>query len=196
MNGSMLLLPILIPALVGILCLLIPDRLRYAKEALTILAAAVNLALAIFFYGKGATLSFPWAPAWGIDFSFRLYQFSGFILLAAAGFGLAISLYSLSFMKGKKRQRQYYAYLLITLAQVNGAVLADNLAVMLIFWESLLLTLFGFIAIGRDGAMKTAVKAFVIAGVTDLCMMLGIVMTTSISVHPPLILAIYSSSPT
>ena len=176
MNGSMLLLPILIPALVGILCLLIPDRLRYAKEALTILAAAVNLALAISFYGQSINLSFPWAPAWGIDFSFRLYHFSGFILLAAAGFGLAISLYSLSFMKGKKRQRQYYAYLLITLAQVNGAVLADNLAVMLIFWESLLLTLFGFIAIGRDGAMKTAVKAFVIAGVTDLCMMLGIVI--------------------
>ena len=49
MNGSMLLLPILVPALVGILCLLVPDRLRHAKEALTILAAAANLALAISF---------------------------------------------------------------------------------------------------------------------------------------------------
>jgi NADH-quinone oxidoreductase subunit L len=79
-------------------------------------------------------------------------------------------------MRGKKRQRQYYAYLLLTLAQVNGAVLADNLAVMLIFWESLLLTLYGMIAIGREGSVKTAIKAFTIAGVTDLCMMLGVII--------------------
>jgi formate hydrogenlyase subunit 3/multisubunit Na+/H+ antiporter MnhD subunit len=173
-NPSLLLLPIIVPACIGLLCLVVPDRVRLGKEALAALAAGANLALAIFLYGQRAELSYPWAPAWGLDFSFRLYQFSGFILLAAAGFGLLIALYSFSFMKGKKRRNQYYAYLLITLAQVNGAVLADNLAVMLVFWESLLLTLFGFIAIGRDGSIRTAVKAFVIAGVTDLCMMLGI----------------------
>jgi NADH-quinone oxidoreductase subunit L len=181
MNASLLLLPIIIPVCLGLVCFLIPDRLRYGKEAITLLAAAANLVLAIFFYDKNVNLSYPWAPAWGIDFSFRLYHFSGFILLAAAGFGLLITLYSFSFMKGKKRRNQYYAYLLITLAQVNGAVLADNLAVMLIFWESLLLTLFGFIAIGRDGSIKTAIKAFVIAGVTDLCMMLGIVILWSMT---------------
>ena len=186
MNPSLLLVPIALPATLWLACLIIPDRLRYGKEALAALATAAHLALAIFLYGQCAELSYPWASAWGIDFSFRLYHFSGFILLAAAGFGLLIAVYSFASMKGKKHRNQYYAYLLLTLAQVNGAVLADNLAVMLIFWESLLLTLFGFIAIGegglgRGGAMKTAVKAFVIAGVTDLCLMLGIVILWSMT---------------
>ena len=37
---------------------------------------------------------------------------------------------------------------------VNGAVLADNLVVLLFFWEGLLLTLFGMIAIGRPGRLE------------------------------------------
>jgi formate hydrogenlyase subunit 3/multisubunit Na+/H+ antiporter MnhD subunit len=189
MNPEVLFLPIAIPAAIGLVCLLVPDGAKRVKESLAILAASGNLIVAILLFGKEASLSYPWAPEWGIDFSFRLYHFSAFIVLAAAGFGLAIALYSWSFMQGKKRQRQYYAYLLLTLAQVNGAVLADNLAVMLIFWESLLLTLYGMIAIGRDGssdvalnvAAKTAVKAFTIAGVTDLCMMLGVIILWKIA---------------
>ena len=65
---------------------------------------------------------------------------------------------------------------MITLGMVNGAVLADHLIVLLFFWEGLLLTLFGMIAIGSPGAFKTAFKAFVIVGVTDVCMMLGIAL--------------------
>jgi formate hydrogenlyase subunit 3/multisubunit Na+/H+ antiporter MnhD subunit len=176
MNPEVLLLPISIPAALGLACLLVPDGAKRVKESLAILATLANLLLALLLFGKEMRLSYPWAPDWGIDFSFRLYRFSGFIVLAAAGFGLAIALYSWSFMQGKKRLRQYYAYLLLTLAQVNGAVLADNLAVMLIFWESLLLTLYGMIAIGREGSVKTAIKAFTIAGITDLCMMLGVII--------------------
>jgi NADH-quinone oxidoreductase subunit L len=181
MNPEFLLLPIVVPAAIGLVCLLVPDRARRVKESLAVATAVANLVIAILLFGKNASLSYPWAPAWGIDFSFRLYHFSSFIVLAAAGFGLAIALYSWSFMHGKKRLRQYYAYLLLTLAQVNGAVLADNLAVLLLFWESLLLTLYGMIAIGRDGSVRTAVKAFIIAGVTDLCMMLGILILWNIT---------------
>jgi NADH-quinone oxidoreductase subunit L len=182
MRDELILLPIALPLAAGLLCFLIPDSARRAKEGFAILATAVNLALALFLFGREARFCYPWASEWGIDFSFRLYGFSAFIILAAAGFGLAIALYSWSFMKGKAHQRQYFAYLLLTLAQVNGAVLADNLAVMLIFWESLLLTLYGMIAIGPGkGAGKTAIKAFTIAGITDLCMMLGIVIVWSIA---------------
>ena len=187
-----ILLPVAIPAILGLLCFLVPDAAKRAKPALALLATGANALVAILLFGKEARLDYPWATGWGIDFSFRLYRFSGFIILAAALFGLAVALYSWSFMNGKGKLRQYYAYLLLTLAQVNGAVLADNLAVLLVFWESLLLTLYGMIAIGngaRDadsrgaagGAAKTAVKAFVIAGVTDLCMMLGVAILWKLS---------------
>ena len=63
----------------------------------------------------------------------------------------------------------------------SGAVLADNLVLLVVFWEGLLLTLFGMIAIGRSRSAPygTAIKAFVIVGVTDLCMMLGVMLTGS-----------------
>ena len=77
-------------------------------------------------------------------------------------------------MRDKPYLNQFYSYLLITLAMTNGAVLADNLVLLLFFWEGLLLTLFGMIAIGRPGAYKTAIKAFIIVGISDLCLMIGI----------------------
>ena len=77
-------------------------------------------------------------------------------------------------MRDKPYLNQFYSYLLITLAMANGAVLSDNLVLMLFFWEGLMLTMFGMIAIGRPGAYKTAIKAFIIVGGTDLCLMLGI----------------------
>jgi formate hydrogenlyase subunit 3/multisubunit Na+/H+ antiporter MnhD subunit len=192
MSAAAILLPVAIPAIAGAACLLVPDRARKAKEAIAILAAAAALVAAALLLGREERISYAWAPEWGIDFSFRLYGLSGFIVLAASGFALAVALYSWSFMEGKGGLKRYFAFLLFTLAQVNGAALADNLAVMLIFWESLLLTLYGMIAMGvrgdgagargaasktaYRGAHGTAVKAFAIAGVTDLCMTLGIVI--------------------
>jgi NADH-quinone oxidoreductase subunit L len=87
-------------------------------------------------------------------------------------------------MADHEHPSQFYAYYLLTLAFVNGAVLANNLVVLLFFWEGLLLTLYGMIAIGHKHAENTnytAVKAFIIAGVTDLCLMLGICLTYYVS---------------
>ncbi len=60
-------------------------------------------------------------------------------------------------------------------------MLADNLLLMLFFWEGLLVTLFGMIYIGGRDSFKTAIKAFVIVGVSDLCMMVGIALTAKLS---------------
>ena len=67
--------------------------------------------------------------------------------------------------------------MLLTVAMASGAVLADNLVLLLVFWEGLLLTLFGMIATGDRRPYGTAIKAFIIVGVTDLCMMLGVMLT-------------------
>jgi len=177
MSGAWLLVPILVPVIAGIEVLFAP-RKKYegAVASFSVLATVLTLAVAIWLFGKECTLTLA-GSYFGVEFSLRLYQFSSFILLASAGFGVAISFYSLSFMNGKNLLSQYYAYFLITLGFVNGAVLADNLIILLFFWEGLLLTLFGLIAIGHKGAFPTAVKAFVISGVADLCMMAGVALT-------------------
>jgi NADH-quinone oxidoreductase subunit L len=52
---------------------------------------------------------------------------------------------------------------------------------MLLFWEGLLLTQYGMIIIGGRNAFRTATKAFIIIGITDLCMMAGIILTGHIA---------------
>jgi formate hydrogenlyase subunit 3/multisubunit Na+/H+ antiporter MnhD subunit len=179
-NVNILLILIFLPILIGIITLFVPKKVNGIKEALTLIGSAVNLVIAISLFGKEMNYMIPWG-SFGFEISLRLYQFSAFITLAAAGFGVLVSLYSIVSMKGKEHLNQFYSYLLISLGMVNGAVLADNLVLLLFFWEGLLLTLFGMIVIGRKDAYKTAVKAFVIIGITDLCMMFGIGLTYILS---------------
>lgn len=176
MTDKILLLPIFLPLIAGLLVLVAPKGMRGIKEGVTLLATALNLTLAVVLFKQNFTLSLPWA-GFGLDLVFRLYHFSAFILLATAGFGILIALYCCSFMREKKYLNQFYSYLLISIAFVNGAVLADHLVMMLFFWEGLLLTLFGMIAIGRPGAFKSAIKAFIIVGIADVCLMIGIALT-------------------
>lgn len=164
---------IALPALTGLAVLLIARLPSVVRNAFILVASLANLLLAFKLFGANAVVSMPWAP-FGMDFSLRLYHFSGFILLASAGFCLAICLYAVSFMARRAHGTQFFAYLFLSIAMTNGAVLADNLVLLLFFWEGLLLMLFGMIAIGTADAYRTAVKALVIVGLADLGMMFGI----------------------
>jgi NADH-quinone oxidoreductase subunit L len=176
MNGSLLLWMILLPAAFGVLTLLMPKGLKGAKEAALVLGFAGNLVINLLAYGKEIVFEKPFA-GFMINFSLKLYHFSGFILLSAAALSFLVVLYTTVFMKGKAGAKLFYAGMLFTLALVNGAVLANNLAVMLFFWEGILATLFILIMQGGKKAYKTSVKAVIIAGLTDLTMMLGIGLT-------------------
>lgn len=169
MNANTLLLPVIIPLLAGILILVI----RCRGELISLLATGATLIIAIGLFNQQLTYSLPWA-GFGMEFILRLYHFSEFILLSITGLSFLVMLYCCSFMQGRNYLNQFYAYFLITIAMANGAVLADNLVLLLFFWEGLLAVLFGFIAIGGKGAFRTATKMLIIVGVSDLCMMIGI----------------------
>lgn len=171
---------IFLPVIAGLLLLLLSDKVSFGKEFILLLSTLVNLILAILKFNQKFMYKFFWA-GFGIDFSIRLDHFSNFIILTIAVFCLLISLYSITFMKKKNIANQFYVYLLISLSMVNGAVLADNLVVMLFFWEGLLITLFAMIIIGNKNAFSTAVKAVVLVGVSDLCMIIGIGLTAHLS---------------
>lgn len=171
MNNIML-LPILVPVIAAVAVFLIGDKLRWSKEAVSGFAILANLFVAIKLFGQNINYSIPWA-GFGLEFVLRNYHFSSFIMSASAVFGVLITLYSTASLRDKGYARLFYTYLLISIAFVNGAVLADNLVLLLFFWEGLLLTLFGMIAIGNPNAYRTATKAFIIIGIGDLCMMAG-----------------------
>lgn len=166
---------VIIPAVTALLVFALPKKDFLVKSLVSLAGVTLNLILAIFLFGKEASFSIPWT-GFGLNFSFKLYQFSSFIILASAGFSFLIVLYSVAFMKGRQLVKQFFAFLLITVAMVNGAVLASNLLLMLFFWEGLLITTFVLIFTGGKNSFKTAVKALVIVGVSDLLMTLGIFM--------------------
>jgi NADH-quinone oxidoreductase subunit L len=178
----MLLLPILLPAVLTVVLLLIPRGVRLLRELLAVGGSGVLLYYAfVFFSVKNLDLSIPWLGL-GLDFELRLFQFSSFILLALAGFLLLIAIFSTVKMKNEPRVREYYAYLFLTAAFANGAALANNFALLVFFWEGLLLTLYGFITIGgKATSNRTAVKAFLISGFCDFSMIMGIGLLWSLT---------------
>ncbi|MEO0225529.1 MAG: proton-conducting transporter membrane subunit [candidate division WOR-3 bacterium] len=174
MNPQLLLVPILLPVFLAIITFIIPRTVRGVRETITLLGLIIGVYIAWFLFGcRNLTLSLDWID--GLGFDLRLYHFSGFTLLWINIFGFLISLYSVIKMASHKRVNEYYLYLLLTLAFANGAILADNFLVLLFFWEGLLLTLYGFITLGStENTQRTAIKAFIINGFCDFCMILGI----------------------
>jgi len=175
MTPKMLLLPILLPAVLAVALLLLPRALRLLRDALAVLGAGVLLYYAFAFFAlKDLRYTVPWLGM-GIDFDLRLYHFSSFILLALAGFLILITIYTTVKMKDAPRGREFMAYVFLTAAFANGAVLANNLVPLVFFWEGLLITLYGMITIGgRPTSGRTAVKALLISGFCDFSMILGI----------------------
>ena len=126
---NILLYPILVPVIIGLLVLVLPKKDFWLKSSLSLIGTAINLGCAILLFGKEASFSTGWC-GFGFNFSLRLYHFSSFILLASAGFSILIVLYSFLFMKGREYIKQFYLFLMLTVAMVNGAVLANNLLLL------------------------------------------------------------------
>ncbi len=168
-----LLLLILVTPVAGLLILALPETQRRLREALAILATMANLALAAMTFGRQATLDLPWLGS-AFELSARVYHSASFVAIAAAGFGLLVTMFSIPFMHARSGHRLHYTLMMLSLGMVNGAVFANSLLVLLFFWEGLLGTTYGMIAIGGGQAHKTATKAFVISGVADLCLMMGV----------------------
>jgi formate hydrogenlyase subunit 3/multisubunit Na+/H+ antiporter MnhD subunit len=173
---NILLILIFLPSLAAIAVGAMPGKWRLAKEAIALAATSVNLAIAILSFGRDISYSAPWA-GYGFEFSLRLYNYSAFTILAAAALVFLVTLFSSVSLFDKKYAKLFYAYLLVSLSFLNGAVLADNLIAMLFFWEGFLMTMFGMIYIGNKDAFKTATKAFIILGSCDLCLVVGIALS-------------------
>jgi formate hydrogenlyase subunit 3/multisubunit Na+/H+ antiporter MnhD subunit len=179
-----LFIPIIIPLIAGAVILIIPKALKGVKEFIALAGTFIAFisSSAIFFSGKVLTDSWSWFSLRGFRFSadLRADALSGFILFAASMFAVLIVIYSIEFMKGKSRLREYYSYILLTSAGAAAAILADNLIFLLIGWEIVSVLLFFLITIGGDDARDAAGKTFVIIGFSDCALLLGVVFLWNI----------------
>ncbi|HTP25141.1 MAG TPA: proton-conducting transporter membrane subunit, partial [Anaeromyxobacteraceae bacterium] len=161
-------------AIAGVVCLALARSEKPAAGVL-VLGMAANFCAALMVFRQKLSASIP-LGGYNFSLDFRIDNLSSFIVLAAAVLGGLIAIYAAQFMQGRKYAGTFFAFLLFTMSLANGAVLADHLITLLFFWEGMMVTMYVLIAVGSASAYKTAVKAFFISGVTDLCLMAGIAL--------------------
>jgi len=177
-----ILIPIVLPLASALLVLLISEKTRYIKELLAIAVTGAGLISAVTIssqalFGALPAFTSDWV-GYGLSFTLKADHLSSFLLLGLSLFAFVIAIYSYSYER-KGPAKWFYFNLLVTQAFSAGAVLSDSLVSMLFFWEGLLIFLYAFIALSQAGqpAKRTAMKAFLINGATDLCLLTGICIT-------------------
>lgn len=161
---------VLIPIVVGLIVRIIPDVMKGVKEGLSLIVALLTFWFTIDLFRQGFM-----ETRWYGFTIFRLDTLSSFILLWVGFFGVAMILYSAGFMKGKKINfKAYYGYMLMTLGAGYGAVLANDMIVLLVFWGFLALTLYLLINVAGPKAAAAAKKTMVVVGGTDALLVLGV----------------------
>jgi len=107
-----------------------------------------------------------WIPLLGLSLSFRFDGLALLFVLLITGIGLLVFLYAYYYLPKKDRLGRFYALLLLFQGAMLGIVLADNLLLLLIFWELTSLSSFLLVAykphtrVARQGArMALAITA-------------------------------------
>jgi formate hydrogenlyase subunit 3/multisubunit Na+/H+ antiporter MnhD subunit len=176
-----ILVPIVVPAIAGGLTLLIPKKVKAVRESITLAGLVVAFVATLQLFGQwplSFTRNWVMLGNLAVQFDLLLNHFSAFVIVFVALFGLAIALYSMSWLSPKHDGRRYYTLLLWTVAASVGAVLANSLIVLLMFWEALTAILFFFVNLGvkeRD-ASNGAAKSFIMLGLSDAALFLAVAL--------------------
>ena len=177
MNANVLLIPVILPLAGGILCLLIPKKVRWFRESLTLLIATLSTISAFFMFFReipGLHYDFLEFEKFNLHLNMVISPMSAFILLFITGSVFLVSIYSLSYFSRDNNPKEYPAFLLLALGGACGVVIADHFLLFLIFWEIVTVSLYFLIGTGGKDARKGATKTFAILGGADGCLLLGI----------------------
>ncbi len=112
----------------------------------------------------------------GINFTIYVDSLAGFVILLNAIFAFLTWLYALKAMAKNPNEKVYSLFIGLTLSAANGVMISGNLLFLLIFWNILVFSLYGFLLVGKADSSRAALKALVLIGVADYLMMLGIVI--------------------
>ncbi|WP_039916084.1 monovalent cation/H+ antiporter subunit A [Cellvibrio mixtus] len=117
----------------------------------------------------------PWVPQLGLDFSLRLDGLGMIFALMILVIGLLVILYARYYISNKDSLGRLYALLQLFMMAMLGIVLADNLLLLVVFWE--LTSLMSFLLIGywshSTEARKGARMALAITGAGGLSLLAG-----------------------
>ncbi|MDB6150544.1 MAG: proton-translocating NADH-quinone oxidoreductase, chain [Chthoniobacter sp.] len=131
--------------------------------------------------GHGGSSEIPWldfGSALRVPIGVTIDDLSKVMLLVVTGVGALVHIYSLVYMEADESEARFFGNLSLFMFSMLGIVLANNFAMMFIFWE--LVGVSSYLLIGhwftRESAAKAANKAFLANRIGDFGFMLGILM--------------------
>lgn len=163
-----------VPALAGRVTRLLS---AWAAGLVTAVALAYLLwcAPAVF---AGETLSVRWPWVGPLELAFRLDGLGLLFALLILGIGLLIILYARYYLAARDPLGRFYMMLLLFMGSMLGVVLADNLLLLVVFWE--LTSLTSFLLIGywhtQPEARQSARMALVVTGLGGFAMLAGFLL--------------------
>ncbi|MEO5732970.1 MAG: monovalent cation/H+ antiporter subunit A [Rubrivivax sp.] len=161
-----------------------------ARRTSTWLAGAVALAVAglnfalvpAVFGGEVPVWSVSWLPVLGLDLGFRMDGLAWLFVMLIGCIGALVVLYAAWYLDADEPVRRFFIYLLMFMGAMLGIAMADNLLLLVLFWE--LTSLSSYLLIGwwhadpTDGrdARLGARMALTITGAGGLCLLAGVLL--------------------
>ncbi|MFJ8870184.1 Na+/H+ antiporter subunit A [Streptomyces sp. NPDC102473] len=126
--------------------------------------------------GKAVTWSWEWIGTYDVSVALRLDALAELMVLLAAGVGMLVLLYCVSYFSDDTPQLAAFAGNLLAFAGAMLAlVLADDLITLYVFWE--LTTVFSYLLIGHTSTRKqnrrSALQALTVTTLGGLAMLVG-----------------------
>jgi multicomponent K+:H+ antiporter subunit A len=172
---------VLLPCIAAIGVAALPNTARNATAWLAGLTALVGCALLgvaapAVFGGEILRVSLPWFA--DVTFGFRMDGLAWAFALVIFGIGALVVLYARYYLSAEDPPSRFYAFLLAFMGAMLGIVLADNLILMVVFWE--LTSVSSFLLIGfwnrRADARQGARMALTVTGMGGLCLLGGVIL--------------------
>jgi multicomponent K+:H+ antiporter subunit A len=178
-----LLAALALPWLAALALFALPNGRRNTAAAIaggaTLLAAAL-LAMQgpAVFAGEVPRFSWPWLPFEGADFGLRVDGLAWTFAMLVLGIGALVVLYARYYLSADDPMARFYALFMVFMGAMLGLVLADNLLLLVVFWE--LTSVSSFLLIGywqdRADARQGARLSLTITALGGLALLGGVLL--------------------
>jgi len=172
---------VLLPCVAAIACAVLPNTARDAAAWVAGLTAVAGCALLgaagpAIFAGEILRVSVPWFA--DVSFGFRMDGLAWAFALIICGIGALVVLYARYYLSAADPPARFFAYLLAFMGAMLGVVLADNLILLVVFWELTSLSSFLLICFWtqRADARQGARMALTVTGMGGLCLLAGVIV--------------------
>jgi multicomponent Na+:H+ antiporter subunit A len=142
------------------------------------LALFVALAVALAQVPLPWSVHWPWVPSLGVDMAFHVDGLAAQMLLLICGVGTLVFIYAAGYLAGAPRAGRVPVLLSLFLLAMVGAVTADNLLLLFVFWE--MTSVLSFLLVGyshqEEESRKAAQQALLVTGGGGLFLLAGFLL--------------------